>query len=190
MKFSKNLKIMFSSLVLAPFMMFGYTSATENVDSNKVEGEIQCDVQDGPVKVFFTDVNGNLDKNLYLTNFYIQSYGKNVEIENGVGFRCNLMCKRLDNLIQLNPLIQKYSKVLLKDLKFVIKKLNSDEIVDEKKIDSYYAYCNEKETETFIDSLSPINLFTVEDGTYDVYLYNGDEMLGSFKNVKFEKVTK
>ncbi len=182
MKFNKNLKIIYSSLVLAPFIMFEYTSATETVNTNEIEGEIQCDIQNEPVKVFFTDVNGNVDENFYLKNYYINSYRKT-----DVCFLCELVCKRLDNLFQLHPLIQKYVDNLLVDLKLVIKQSNSGKIVDGKKVDCYGVY---SQNNKFVDYIKSINLFTVKDGTYDVYLYNGNELLGSFKNVKFEKITK
>ncbi len=173
MKFSKNLKIMFINLMLAPFIMFGYTHTIEIEKFDQIKFDTEYIQPDD----FFIDVNGNIDKSCRLNWKHI----KTDELEDG--FTCKVSCSRLDNLFQVHPLIEKY--VYLSDeLKLVVKKLDN-EIVDEQKIDYYSLYANEKGE--FIDSIAIKDLFVFENGTYNVFLYDNEELLGSFKNVKFER---
>ncbi len=170
MKFNNILETIFIGS-LTFFITFSSVSATtvvNNVDENG--------------NVFLTNVDGAIDKTCRL-----QCFATQFDVDKSYKFKIVLLCYRLNNIIQPHPLAEKYVN-LSSNLKLVVNKLNGDK-VDERKLVNYGSYSNN--SGEFIDFIGilPKKLFTIEDGTYNVDIYNGDEFLGSFKNVKFERTT-
>ncbi len=192
MKFSKNLKIMFSGLILAPFMAFSVVNANKNVNQTSVNVEQRTDVDKNGC-VLFTRADGTVDNMSKLVYHNIQ------DNKGADGFVIDLVCDRntsndVNTREWFSKLAQEYidsrdsnNSSKLNKFKLVVKKLNG-EIVYETNQFNYFA-TQIKTDKTIYDHInnSCEDIVQIEDGTYNVELYNGDGLLGSFKNVKFER---
>ncbi len=172
MKFNEKIKLMVSSLVLAPFMAFSVVNATENINFEDIIKIKLEDVQNQPLTYYNDEIDSNIK--LRITN--------SVE-----GFKIDLLFYKLnDELHNHHPMFENCLDSG-EDLKLVIQNLNNETIWE-----SYLNECFDcvDENGKLADLVETINLFNNEGGIYNIYFCCEDNIIGSFKNVKFEKMTK
>ncbi len=173
MKFNNTLKtILISNLIFC--ITFGRVAAIENISSNI----IKINFKDVKGRVLFTRSNNEIDSNvrLYISNFV-------EEFTNG--FKVNILCYRLDNLFELHPMF-KYYLDLAYDLELIITNLNN-EVVYQKIFDNCDNYVDEDGK--FVDSIEISDLLNIQDGTYNLCLFYGENYLGSFNFVELNRKT-
>ncbi len=169
MKFNKMLKVILISLCLNFLKEFGSVNAIENVNFNIVKTNFK-NMKNLP----FIYTNNKIDLNIKLC------------VSDSVkGFKINILFYRIDDKsICFHPM---FKNCIDSDdnLKLIVKNSNN-ETVWETHFDEWYDYIDENGK--LADVIETYSLLNIENGVYDVFLYDDKELLGSFKNVKFEKI--
>ncbi len=178
MSLSKKLKLIISSLIAGSFMVFGKINAMETV--NQINVDVKRTDLDKKGHVLFTRANGEVDSNCYFNCVFVKQH----EIS---GFQLCFICYRLQNgnsVIDYHPLIKIYRKSS-NNLKYIIKKQNGEKVIEGQ---IYYNRSMLNNNNVFVDyfelNLNGNNIISLENGFYNIELYNNNELLGSFKNVK------
>ncbi len=171
MQINKKLKLIISSLIAGSFMVFGVINAMETNFN-----EMKINVKDVKGRNLFVCVNNEIDSKVKLCvpNF----------VEGAIsGFTINLLLYRMTNSVENHQIIENYFNNS-KDLKIVIKNSN-DEVVYERKLDKYSSYLDENNE--YVDLIGIKDIINIDDGIYDLCLFYGEEFLGSFNCVTFDR---
>ncbi len=184
MKFNKKIKLIVSSLMLAPFIMFSKVNAMENNQLAQNNRNFML-IYDGRetdtdcwLEVKYDTINGV--NGIVLNCVFPQRFGKSTADKDSINefAEHHYIEREFDKLHYRNNPID--------DFKFIIYNANG-QLVAIKNIKSKWYYFDQDNEGSYLSTLSydyeSDNLLRLQPGSYTIYLNNGNETLGMFRNV-------